>query len=63
MERGQTEMSRLQERRRVWANEKRALTRQLSVPDLVQSLYIRQARTAERERRAEERATERDAAR
>ena len=80
MDRGQTEMSRLQERRRVWANEKRALTRQLknesrkrarllqkssklSVPDLVQSLYIRQARAAERERRAEERATERDAAR
>ena len=69
MDRGQTEMSRLQERRRGWANEKRALTRQLknesrkrarllqkksklSVPDLVQSLYIRQARAAERERRS-----------
>ena len=80
MDRGQTEISRLQEQRRALANEKRALTRQLkdesrkrarllqkssklSVPDLVQSLYIRQARAAERERRAEERAAERDAGR
>ena len=64
MDRGQTEISRLQEQRRALANEKRALTRQLknesrkrarllqkssklSVPDLVQSLYIRQSRTAE----------------
>lgn len=80
MDRGQTEISRLQEQRRALANEKRALTRQLknesrkrarllqkssklSVPDLVQSLYIRQSRAAERERRAEERAAERDAGR
>ena len=75
MDRGQTEISRLQEQRRALANEKRALTRQLknesrkrarllqkssklSVPDLVQSLYIRQSRAAQRERRAEERAAE-----
>ena len=80
MDRGQTEISRLQEQRRALANEKRALTRQLknesrkrarllqkssklSVPDLVQSLYIRQSRAADRERRAEERAAERDAGR
>jgi len=80
MDRGQTEISRLQEQRRALANEKRALTRQLknesrkrarlvqkssklSVPDLVQSLYIRQSRAAERERRAEERAAEREAGR
>jgi len=80
MDRGQTEISRLQEQRRALANEKRALTRQLknesrkrarlvqkssklSVPDLVQSLYIRQSRAADRERRAEERAAEREAGR
>ena len=80
MDRGQTEISRLQEQRRALANEKRALTRQLknesrkrarllqkssklSVPDLVQSLYIRQSRAAVRERRAEERAAEREAGR
>ena len=80
MDRGQTEISRLQEQRRALANEKRALTRQLknesrkrarllqkssklSVPDLVQSLYIRQSRAAERERRAEERAAESEAGR
>jgi hypothetical protein len=49
-------------------NETRKRTRliqrssKLTVPDLVQSLYIRQARAQEREHRAQERAAERQAA-
>jgi hypothetical protein len=49
-------------------NESRKRTRliqrssKLTVPDLVQSLYIRQARAQEREHRAQERAAERQAA-
>jgi hypothetical protein len=49
-------------------NETRKRTRliqrssKLSVPDLVQSLYIRQARAQEREQRAQDRAHERHAA-
>jgi hypothetical protein len=71
IDQGKGEIARLQEERRLLAGQKRQLTKalrliqrssKLTVPDLVQSLYIRQARAQEREHRAQERAVERQAA-